>query len=118
MGFRLNYLSNEEKPGGYIIAMVIQMVWVAGFLLNKAYLHQKQSNYSLSLKLCNEALEIIQDKKNEKGAYIPPDDEFAADVEKFRISRKAGVFHQLGNTYNLVSNPERAIEYFKKVILI
>jgi two-component system, NtrC family, sensor kinase len=95
-----------------------QPLWVAEFLILKAYILQKQSNYSLSFKLCNEALEIIQDKKNEKGAYIPPDDEFATDVEKFRISRKSGVFHQLGNTYNLVSNPERAIEYFKKVIMI
>ncbi len=121
---RYHVESNRDSAMYYIekaIAIankINQPLWVAGFLLNKAYLLQKQFNYSLSFKLCNEALEIIQDKKNNKGAYIPPDDEFADDIEKFRISRKGGVFHQLGNTYRGAGNPEKAIEYFKKVQLI
>lgn len=124
-GLNRYYVETNRDSAMYHIEKAIaiaykinQPLWVAGFLLNKSYLIQKQSNYSLSFKLCNEALAIIQDKKNEKGAYIPPDDEFAADVEKFRISRKVGVFHQLGNTYRGAGNPEKAIEYFKKVILI
>ena len=39
----------------------------------KSYLVQKQANFSLSLKLCNEALAILQNEKNEKNeknAYI------------------------------------------------
>jgi two-component system, NtrC family, sensor kinase len=124
-GLNRYYVETNRDSAMYYIEKAIaiaykinQPLWVAGFLLNKAYLLQKQSNYSLSFKLCNEALEIIQDKKNNKGAYIPPDDEFADDIEKFRISRKGGVFHQLGNTYRGAGNPEKAIEYFKKVQLI
>ena len=65
-----NYYSESNRDSamyyiekGIAIANKIkQPLWVAEFLILKAYILQKQSNYSLSFKLCNEALEIIQDK--------------------------------------------------------
>jgi two-component system, NtrC family, sensor kinase len=93
-----------------------QQLWIAKALLFKSYLVQKQANFSLSLKLCNEALAIIQDKKSEKNAYIPRDDEFAADPEKYRKSAALNVYHQLGNTYSGAGIQQKAIEYFKEEI--
>jgi hypothetical protein len=95
-----------------------QPLFVADFLCNKAYIVQKQANFSLSLKLCNEALAIVQDEKNEKNAYIPKDDEFASDPRKFRKSFLLNIFHQLGNTWSGAGNKEKAIEYYKEEILI
>ena len=93
-----------------------QQLWVAEFLLFKSYLVQKQANFSISLKLCNEALNIIQDKKNEKNAYIPKENEFASNPEKFRKAFGLSVFHQLGNTYSGAGNKQKAIEYYKDEI--
>jgi signal transduction histidine kinase len=95
-----------------------QPLWVANSLLLKSYLVQRQSNLSLSLKLCNEALVIFQDEKNEKNAVIPREDEFASDPKKFRISSLSQVYHQLGNTWSGAGNLEKAIEYYKKEIRI
>ena len=95
-----------------------QQLWVADVLLSKSYLEQKQANFSLSLKLCNEALAIIQDEKNEKNAYIPKEDEFASSPRKYRISKTLGIYHQLGNTWAGAGNKEKAIEYYKEEIRI
>ena len=95
-----------------------QQIWIANFLLFKSNLVLKQTNFSLSLKLCNEALAIIQDKRNEKNAYIQKDDEFATEPEKYRKSFKMNVFHELGNTWLGAGNKEKAIEYYKKEIQV
>lgn len=95
-----------------------QPIWVANGLLNKAYVVQKQANFSLSLKLCNEALAIVEDKRSEKNAYILKANEFAHDPSKFRKSQLISIFHQLGNTYSGAGNKEKAIEYYKKEIQV
>jgi len=51
-----------------------QQLFLAKFLLLKSYLVQKQFNLTLSLKLCNQAMAILKSSKNDKDAYIPPDD--------------------------------------------
>ena len=63
-------------------------------------------------------MEIVQDEKNEKNAYIPKEHEFASEPEKFRKSFMLDVFHQLGNTWSGAGNKEKAMEYYKKEILI
>ena len=93
-----------------------QQLWIADFLLFKSYIVQKQANYSLGLKLCNEAMAIIQDQKSEKNAYIPKDDEFATEPKKYRKKVLISVFHQLGNIWSASGNKEKAIEYYKKEI--
>jgi signal transduction histidine kinase len=95
-----------------------QQLLIADFLLFKSYLVQKQANYSLSLKLCNEALAIVEDERNEKNAYIPKDAEFATDPKKYRQRFLISVFHQLGNTWSGAGNNEKAIEYYKEEIRI
>ena len=101
-----------------IAKKINQQIWIADFLLLKSYIVQKQANFSLSLKLCNQAMEIVQDKKNEKNAFIPKEHEFASEPEKYRKSFMLDVFHQLGNTWSGAGNKEKAIEYYKKEILI
>ena len=95
-----------------------QPLGVARLLLIKAYLVQKQANFSLSLKLCNEALAIVQDEKNERNVYIPKEDEFASSPRKYRISITRDIYHQLGNTWSGAGNKEKAIENYKKVIQV
>jgi len=95
-----------------------QRLFIADILLFKSYLVQKQANFSLSLKLCNEALSIIEDKKSEKNAFIPKDREFANEPGKYRHRMIISVFHQLGNTYSGAGNKEKAIEYYKKEIQV
>ena len=99
-----------------IAKRIRQPLWVADFLILKAYLKQKDANLALSIKLCNEALAIANDEKNEKNVFIPKDDEFANNPSKFRRAISLGVFHQLGNIYSIVGEKEKAIEYFKKEI--
>lgn len=101
-----------------IAKKIKQPLRLAEFLLFKAYIVQKQANFSLSFKLCNEALAIIQDKKSEKNASIPKDDEFAGQPEKFRLRQVISVYHQLGNTWSGAGNKEKAIEYYKMEILV
>ena len=101
-----------------IAKRIRQPLWVAEFLMLKAYLMQKDANFALSLTLCNEALAIANDKKNEKDAFIPVDDEFADNASNFRRAIALGVFHQLGNIYLIVGDKEKAIEYFKKEIQV
>jgi len=95
-----------------------QQLFLANLLLEKSYLVQKQANFILSLKLCNEALTILEDKRNEKGAFIPADNEFASDPEKYRYLITTNVYHQLGNTYSGVGDKAKAIEYYKKEIRV
>ena len=95
-----------------------QPLWVANSLLLKSYLVQREENLSLSLKLCNEALVILQDERNEKNAVIPKGDEFASEPKKFRISSQSEGYHQLGNIWSRAGNFEKAIEYYKKKIRI
>ncbi|MBS1496297.1 MAG: GHKL domain-containing protein [Bacteroidetes bacterium] len=101
----------------YAIAKKInQPIWVAQILLDKSYLMQKQVNLSLSIKLCNEAMAILQNERNEKNAYIPKDAEFANNSSKFRKSFLLEVYHQLGNTWSDAGNKEKGIEYYQKEI--
>ncbi len=93
-----------------------QPVWEAEFIILKAYLMQQDANLALSLRLCNEALAIANDARNEKNAIIPRDDEFSGDPSKFRRALALAVFHQLGNIYLIVGDKEKAINYFKKEI--
>lgn len=95
-----------------------QPLWVANSLLFKSYLVQREGNLSLSLKLCNEALAIFQDEKNDKNAVIQKGDEFASEPKKFRKSSQSQVYHQLGNTWAGAGNKEKAIAYYKKEIRI
>jgi len=104
------------ENGIAIAKKIRQPLWVADFLLLKAYLFQKQANLVLSLKLCNEALAIANDERNEKDVFIPKDNEFAANPSKFRRSKTLDVFHQLGNIYSIGGNQEKAISYFKREI--
>jgi two-component system, NtrC family, sensor kinase len=101
-----------------IAKKIEQPLWIADLLLLKAYLFQKQENLSLSFKLCNEALAILQDKKNELNAYIPKDDEFAADPGKYRIALTINVFENLGTTYVNARNPDKGITYFREAIRV
>ena len=93
-----------------------QPLWTAQYLLVNAYFSMQQGDYSSAFKLCHEALNIIQDEKNEKNVYIPNDDQFAKDPHKYRLSLIMGVYHQLGNIYASSGNNEKGIEYFKKEI--
>jgi len=95
-----------------------QRLFLADILLFKSYMFQKQANFSLSLKLCNEALSIIEDNKSEKNAFIPKDNEFANEPGKYRHRMTISVFHQLGNTYSGAGNKEKAIEYYQKEIQV
>jgi len=95
-----------------------QPLWIADILLVKSYLVQKQSNFTLSLKLCNEALAIVQDEKTEKNAYIQKEDEFASSPRKYRLSKIIYIYHHLGNTYSGAGNKEKAIEYYKEEIRV
>ena len=93
-----------------------QSIHLADFLLLKSYLVQKQSDFSQSYKLCNEALAILEDDTNDKTAFIPKD----WDIEPARLRRRytANVFHQLGNTMVGAGNLPKAIEYFKKAVQV
>jgi tetratricopeptide (TPR) repeat protein len=93
-----------------------QPLWTAQYLLVNAYFSMQQGDYSSAFKLCNQALDIIRDEKNEKNVYIPNDDQFAKDPHKYRLSLIMGVYHQLGNIYSSSGNNEKGIEYFKKEI--
>jgi two-component system NtrC family sensor kinase len=106
------------EAGMSIASKINQPLWVARFLLYKSNLVLKQDNFSLCLKLCNEALAITQDEKNEKNAYIPKDYEFASEPKKYRMRTIRSVFHELGNTWSGAGNKEKAIEYFKKEIQV
>jgi tetratricopeptide (TPR) repeat protein len=77
-----------------------QPLWTAQYLLVNAYFSMQQGDYSSAFKLCNQALDIIRDEKNEKNVYIPNDDQFAKDPHKYRLSLIMGVYHQLGNIYS------------------
>jgi len=104
------------ESGINIAKRIRQPLWVADFVILKAYLMQKDANLALSLRLCNEALAIANDERNEKNVFIPRDDEFAGNPSKFRRAITLGAFHQLGNIYLIVGDKEKAIEYFKKEI--
>jgi signal transduction histidine kinase len=95
-----------------------QPLWKADFLLLKAYLLQKEGNLVLSLKLCNEALAIANDKKNEKNVFSSKDSEFLDNPSKFRKYITLSVYHQLGNIYKNAGNKEKAIDFYKKVIIV
>lgn len=98
-----------------------QPLWKARFLLSKAYLLQKDVNLSSSLKLCNEALTIANDAKNEKNVFIPKDARVIGFPLKFRLQIISSAYHQLGNTYSGIGRNfgntddlEKAIDYYKK----
>ena len=95
-----------------------QPLWVANSLLLKSYILQKQENFSLCLKLCDEALAILLDEKSEKNAYIPKESAYKTEPGKYRIWGTAGVYHQLGNIWSGVGDLEKAIEYYKKEIRV
>jgi signal transduction histidine kinase len=92
-----------------------QPLWKADFLLLKAYLLQKEGNLVLSLKLCNEALAIANDEKN---VFSSKDSEFLDNPSKFRKYITLSVYHQLGNVYKNAGNKEKAIDYYKKEIIV
>ena len=87
------------------------------FLL-KSYLVQKQSNYALSLKLCNQALATLSTHKYDKDAFIPDDHRFRNDPIRYRRSQLISVYHQMGNTQSGAGNKEKAIEYYQMEIRI
>ena len=106
-----------DEAGTSIASKINQPLWVARFLIAKSYL-VLNFNFSLRLKLSNEALAITQDEKNEKNVYIPKDDEFASDPKKYRMRWIRSVFHELGNIWTGAGDKEKAIEYYKKEIQI
>jgi tetratricopeptide (TPR) repeat protein len=93
-----------------------QSIHLANFLLLKSYLVQKQSNYTQSYRLCNEALTILEDDSNDKSAIIPK--EWAIEPDRYRKELTTNVFHQLGNTMIGAGNLVKAIAYFKKAVQI
>jgi two-component system NtrC family sensor kinase len=95
-----------------------QPLWVANSLILKSYILQKQANFSVSLKLCNQALAILLDEKNEKNAYIPKESAYKTEPGKYRIWETLFVYHQLGNIWSGAGNLEKAIEYYKKEIRV
>jgi two-component system NtrC family sensor kinase len=96
--------------------MLKQPIHLADFLLFKSYLVQKQSDFSQSYKLCNEALMILEDATNDNTAFIPK--EWDIEPAQLRRSMTLGIFHQLGNTMVGVGNLQKAIEYFKKAVQV
>ncbi|MEH6513002.1 MAG: ATP-binding protein [Maribacter arcticus] len=93
-----------------------QPIHLANFLLLKSYLVQKQSDFTQSYRLCNEALTIFEDDGNDKSAIIPKD--WAIEPARLRKSYSSNVYHQLGNTMVGAGNLQKAIEYFKKAVQI
>ena len=125
VGLAIYYLESNRDSAMFfndkalaIAKKLNQPLAVARLLLIKAYLMQKQADFSLSLKLCNEALAIVQDEKNERNVIIPKEDEFASSPRKYRISITRDIYHQLGNTWSGAGNKEKAIENYKKVIRV
>ncbi len=106
------------EQGLSISKKIKQPLWTAKILLNKAYIVQKQGNLSLSFKLINESKAITKDAKNEKNIFFPRNSSAIRDLNRFRLSNLSGGFHQLGNTYNLAGNKEKAIASYKEVIRI
>ena len=89
---------------------------IANSLLGKAYIFQK--NLPFSFKLVNEAIVIINDKKNEKNAYIDKTYEFSNEPHKYVLSLLGGAYHLMGNLYSGSGNKEKAIAYYKEEIKI
>jgi len=120
-----HYTESDRDSAMYYVENAItvakkinQPLWVAELLLMKAYLFQKQENLSLSFKLCNEAMIILQDEKNELNAYIPKEDEFAGNPGKYRIALTINVFQELATTYANANNPNKAVEYCREQIRV
>lgn len=102
-----------------------QPLWKARFLLTKAYLLQKEVNLSASLKLCNEALTIANDAKNEKNLFIPKNAKVIDFPSRFRLWIISNAYHQLGVTYSGIGlnfgntdDLEKAMDYYKKAIAL
>jgi len=95
-----------------------QQLYLVAQLMLKSYLLQKQANFTHGLRLCNEALAISEQKENEKGAYIPQDNQFRNDPSKYRYSLLIGIYHQMGNIYSGTGDLKKAIEYFQREIQV
>ena len=95
-----------------------QPIWVAHFLTEyQSYLAMTDGNLPLSFKLANKALELVENKQNEKSVYIPKNYEFT-DPRKFRLSQVGYTIHQLGNIYLRAGDLEKAIAQYKEEIRI
>jgi two-component system, NtrC family, sensor kinase len=119
------YIENNRDSALYFTeqAMVLakklkQPLWEARFLLNKAYIFQKEGNLPLVFKLINESLAITQDEKSEKNFYVPVNERVGWDAHRERLFILAGGFHNLGNNYSYAGNREKAIASYKEVIRI
>jgi two-component system, NtrC family, sensor kinase len=119
------YIENNRDSALYFTeqAMVLakklkQPLWEARFLLNKAYIFQKEGNLPLVFKLINESLAITQDEKSEKHFYVPVNERVGWDAHRERLFILAGGFHNLGNNYSYAGNREKAIASYKEVIRI
>ncbi len=87
-----------------------QPIWTAISLSLQAYLDGWQGNISSALRLCNQALVIVNKEHSEKSAYIPKEMPFTtAGVMKLFVL--SNIYHQLGNTYQVAGNDKKAIEY-------
>ncbi|MBS1631001.1 MAG: hypothetical protein JST10_00355, partial [Bacteroidetes bacterium] len=101
-----------------IAKKINQPLWVAHFLTEyQSFVAMKEGNLPLSFKLANEALDLVNDRNNEKDVYIPNDYEFT-DPHKYRLSQVGYTIHQLGNIYLYGGNLKKAIEQYKEEIRI
>jgi signal transduction histidine kinase len=95
-----------------------QQLYLVDLLLGKSYLLQKKVDYIGSLKLCNEALAICNDRNTEKDARVFGSEEFRNDLSKYRDALRINVYHQMGNIYSGAGKKDLAISYFKREIII
>ena len=121
----LFYIDNNRDSALYFTEQALELskklkqpLWEARFLLNKAYILQKQGNLPLAFKLINESMAITQDEKNEKNYYVPVNDSARWDPHTERLFVLTGAFHNLANTYSQAGNKEKAIASYKDVIRI
>lgn len=92
-----------------------QPLWLGTYSVIKAFHLQRRQNFSQGLRLCNEALAIAQDPKNEKNAYTS---NIAKDPAHFRMRLYISAVHNFGNIYYAAGNREKAIEYYRKEIML
>ncbi|MEO7044279.1 MAG: tetratricopeptide repeat protein, partial [Ferruginibacter sp.] len=94
-----------------------QPLWTALSLSIQAYVVGWQGDISSALRLCNQALVIVNKKNSEKSAYSPKGMPFNTP-QVMKLFVLSNIYHQLGNTYSNVDNDKKAIEYWKEEIKI
>ncbi|HEX2845092.1 MAG TPA: ATP-binding protein [Chitinophagaceae bacterium] len=121
-GLAMFYAESDRDSSMHLIEQAIAIAtklklqpFLPDLLLLKAYMFQKGQNYIGSLKLCNEALAIVEKNKRRKALTVPANFQFARDPEKYWKSLYISVYHQMANTFSAVGDEKKAIEYYQMV---